>query len=362
MEVVMKNLRKFVFKKCFLTLIAAAAISMSLVQDNFPAAASAGSGKVYPRGESHLALRRRALVVLFALNSRGNNSCADVNWRCLEFHLQPVCMPDGTIYRNPQGQSLFLSFNVEDLSAALGQLVQLPVYADQALNEASTEGQTGLVVFFLAVGDSVNLANEWGITPLHYASIGGHESVVQILLASGADVETINQFGWTPLHLAASRGHSQVIRVLLAAGATVDVDQSGWGPVDVTVNEWTPFGWTPLHRAAQRGREETCVLLIDAGADINFLDLNHRTPAMLARENGHQELATKFEMIEAIKNAGGQSMICIVCTNIFDKEFCVQVNTNEWKCSMCSNVSPRVVELGDEDVVAPAAPIINDVE
>jgi ankyrin repeat protein len=283
MEVVMENSRISIcngslLRKSFLTLMAAAAISMSPVQDGFAAEAPAGPGKVYPPGDSDLALRHRALVVLFVLNSLGARSCKDINRECLEFHLQQVCMPDGTIYRNPQGQSLFLSFNVEDLSAALGQPIQLPVDADQALGQASTEGQAGLVVCFIAAGANVEAVDRNGYIPLRLAALRGNEQACVLLLAVGANASAVGRDGSTPLHSAAMRGYEQVCVLLLVARADVNA-----------VNR---FGLTPLHGAALKGHASVCVLLLAAEADIDVADQHGRTPLHWAAMNGHEQVCS----------------------------------------------------------------------
>jgi ankyrin repeat protein len=344
MEVMMENsrksvLRKFVLRKCFLTFMAAAVISMSPVQDNFLAAAPAGSSKGYTSEESHLALRRRVLVVLFALNSLGSKGCLDVNRGCLEFHLQQVCMPDGTIYRNSQGQSLFLSFNVEDLSAALGQPVKLPANADRSLSLASHRGQIGLVIFSFAAGANAGAVDYNGSTPLHRASLNGDMHVCVLLIASGVIMDATNN-GSTPLHWAALNGHEQVCTLLIAAGANVGATNFS--------------GYTPLHFASRNGHEQVCTLLIEAGADLSFSNNSGETPSMFARNSGYHNLATKLEIAEAIKMTGGEPIICVGCSEVFDRaNACVQVGQYEWKCSACHDASSGVVELDDE--IAPSA-------
>jgi ankyrin repeat protein len=355
MEVVMENLRKpvlrkLVLRKCFLTLMTAAVILMLPVQDSFAAEAPSDSaswfslnksrivlavvatgaagyafyrlinpkGQVWQKEESDAALGRRTLIVLFALNSLGSKSCKDVNYRCLEFHLQPVCMPDGTIYRNPQGQLLFLTFNVENLSAALGQRVRLPANADQDLYKASMEGQTGLIVFFLAVGVDVGVVNQYGSTPLYCAALFGHMQVCDLLIVAGANAGAANKDGYTPLHGAAMGGYEQVCDLLIAAGANAGAaDNNGMTPLycavvnrheqvcnlllaaGANVDAADNNGNTPLHYAVVNRHEQVCNLLLAAGADPRAADQDGQTPAMTARAENHLNLARILEAAEA---------------------------------------------------------------
>jgi ankyrin repeat protein len=375
MKVMMENSRKFVFakrflRKCFLTLIVSAAVSILPVQNGFSAAAPSVPAACsfccffslirnlflrssWPTSEKfEMALRRRALVVLFSLDSSlGSNSCKDVNRRCLEFHLQQVCMPDEIIC-NFLGQPRFMSFNVEDLSAALGQSVKLPVGADQALSQASTEGQTELAVFSLAAGADVGVADNDGNTSLHYAALFGHMQICDLLIRHKASVGVAANDGDTPLHSAALFGHVQVCDLLIRCSANVGATNNYgntplpyaalFGHVQVcdllirhranagtTDNDGnTPLHWaaregceqicnllirhranasaannngnTPLHLAAMEGRAQVCTFLLVAGADLSFLNNSSETSAMVARNYNYLNLARILEEEEAV--------------------------------------------------------------
>src|ERR1035438_7791905 len=54
--------------------------------------------------------------------------------------------------------------------------------------------------------DVVNVLDQWGYTPLHYAAERGQAVAVSLLLANGAEVSAVSG-GGTPLLLAADKGH-----------------------------------------------------------------------------------------------------------------------------------------------------------
>ena len=55
-------------------------------------------------------------------------------------------------------------------------------------------------------------------------------------------------------------------------------------------------GNTPLHVAAQSGQATQCELLIVHGADPSAFDVNEKTAAKVAMENGHTEIS--YRLIE----------------------------------------------------------------
>ncbi|XP_047141674.1 ARF GTPase-activating protein GIT1 isoform X2 [Hydra vulgaris] len=57
-------------------------------------------------------------------------------------------------------------------------------------------------------------------------------------------------------------------------------------------------GNTPLHVAAAAGQATQCELLVVHGADASALDINEKTPTVVAIENGHTELG--FRLIETM--------------------------------------------------------------
>ncbi len=51
----------------------------------------------------------------------------------------------------------------------------------------------------LDAGADVNLKDNWGRTPLHYAAMGGHKEIAELLITNGANINKKNDEGKTPL-------------------------------------------------------------------------------------------------------------------------------------------------------------------
>lgn len=63
-----------------------------------------------------------------------------------------------------------------------------------------------LLRFVIEAGADVNMADSFGLTPLHYAAMHGHSTMINILLTYGADPNVQDNVGWTPLHFAINSG------------------------------------------------------------------------------------------------------------------------------------------------------------
>jgi hypothetical protein len=68
-------------------------------------------------------------------------------------------------------------------------------------------------------GVGVDITDESGMCPIHWAVIGGNEACVRIILEKGADVNCLNGGLNTPLLLAAAKGFETICRMLLDKGA-----------------------------------------------------------------------------------------------------------------------------------------------
>ena len=124
---------------------------------------------------------------------------------------------------------------------------------------------------------------EDGFTPLHLAAFFRQPGALRLLLEHGAPTDAVatNPMRVRPLHSAAAASDAEAVRLLVEAGADVDSRQQG--------------GYTALHAAAQNGDTASLDLLLAAGADAAAADDEGRTPADLAREAGHEEVAARLE-------------------------------------------------------------------
>ena len=95
------------------------------------------------------------------------------------------------------------------------------------------------------------------------------------------DVVANNATKVMPLHSAASSRNLAAARVLLERGAPVNARQQG--------------GWVPIHAAAQNGDADMIDLLLAHGADSEIANDEGKTPAMVAKDKGHSQIATQLE-------------------------------------------------------------------
>lgn len=87
----------------------------------------------------------------------------------------------------------------------------------------------------------------------------------------------------TPLHSAATARNIEAARLLLEHGNPKMVNARQQG------------GWVPIHAAAQNGDLAMVELLLKHHADPKLANSDGSTPAMVAREKGHEELAALLE-------------------------------------------------------------------
>jgi ankyrin repeat protein len=134
------------------------------------------------------------------------------------------------------------------------------------------------ILRLIAAGAEVDVADEYGVTPLKRACSLGSRRVVAALLEAGA-----RRVGITPgvgddsspeLHLAAAMGEPQVVRMLLNDGADpTEIDQAGR---------------TPIGRAAKHGRPDVIRMLLAAGAKPDLGRTRGRSPLRTAAYHGHE--------------------------------------------------------------------------
>jgi ankyrin repeat protein len=78
--------------------------------------------------------------------------------------------------------------------------------------------EVDVVQVLLDAGAVINLQNNYGMSPLHFAASDGHLEIVQVLLERGADINVKNNDGDTPLisaaiGVAATRARWESVRV-----------------------------------------------------------------------------------------------------------------------------------------------------
>ncbi|NUR19578.1 MAG: ankyrin repeat domain-containing protein [Gemmatimonadaceae bacterium] len=156
------------------------------------------------------------------------------------------------------------------------------------IHAAAKAGDTDEVAAVLSMDNRLTRtfdADGW--SPLHLAAHYGHADTVALLLHNNAPVDqrSTNQLANTALHAALAgqdaKARGEVVRMLIDGGADVRAKQHG--------------GWTPVHQAAAAGDRGLVVYLLAKGASAGATNDAGTTPASIARERGHAELADYLE-------------------------------------------------------------------
>src|SRR5216684_8870371 len=132
---------------------------------------------------------------------------------------------------------------------------------------------------------TINSRSKDGFTALHFACFFGEPDAARLLIESGAAVDAVaaNPTQVMPPHSAASSRNLEAARLLLEHGAPGIVNARQQG------------GWVPIHAAAQNGDRAMVELLLKHRADPKLANDDGKTPAVVAREKGHEEIAALLE-------------------------------------------------------------------
>jgi ankyrin repeat protein len=180
-----------------------------------------------------------------------------------------------------------------------------------ALMLAAGQARADLVRDLLTAGAEINAVNTRGGTALMYSAVTGDAPTVHTLLARGAAINARATNGWTAVMIAAVNGHTHLVRDLLYAGADPNIsDIYGWTPLmratnenrDAVVRELLKIketdvdakdehGDTALHHAAVKGHVEIARALLARGAKVQSVNVDGRTPLMIASAQGYAQLA-----------------------------------------------------------------------
>ena len=253
-------------------------------------------------------------------------------------------------------------------TARLGDLNRLihSVHRYQQLFQTNKEGQSLLhlavlsnnikvVLYLLNKGLDIDKEDNDGLTPLILAmSHPRYFNIVLLLLDRHASVEHTSRNGNSALSVGIRNNNPEGAKVLIGRGANINIADNAHTPlslthvallqypenaqsyreletlllakgakVDVALNS---LGWTPLCTTATKVQDkqnrEHIRLLIQLGADVNHLDLNGRTPLMLAASMGRlpavEILMSNYASTAIIDNFGWSALMFGVYYNHFD--------------------------------------------
>ncbi|ESU16249.1 hypothetical protein FGSG_09640 [Fusarium graminearum PH-1] len=187
-----------------------------------------------------------------------------------------------------------------------------------AVSWASGDGMADTVIRLLKLPCiDINAKDNKGRSPLSWAAGNGCTDVVEILLANpridkmSMDNDKRNAISW-----ASTQGHCQVLVKLLEAGCPgVDAeDIDGWTPLAWAIQTDSPEtvhalvsnenvlierrdrgGRTALSWAVEYGHIEVVKVLLRAGADTMTQTGSGRTPVMIAKDFGRDDMVKELE-------------------------------------------------------------------
>jgi serine/threonine-protein phosphatase 6 regulatory ankyrin repeat subunit B len=147
------------------------------------------------------------------------------------------------------------------------------------LHRAAFTGDIKLTTLLLNAGADIQIQDNMGRYPLHYAALRGHEAVLSLLLTSPPlnYINTLDTSGLTPLMLAAGSNHPFTVRLLTAHGADSLLCSA-------------PSGYSALYIACSQGHIFVAAYLLGQGADIDGADGKGNTCLEVAKRNGHGEM------------------------------------------------------------------------
>jgi len=178
---------------------------------------------------------------------------------------------------------------------------------DNTIHLAACRGNLSRVKEFVEEGTDVNIRDEFGCTPLHWAALAESTEVADFLIDKGADVNAKGAVDITPL--LAARGFP-MIKLLVSRGADIQAQrrfqrmtklhmvctEKDKDVVEFLINKGAQVdrknrrGQTPLWLAASCGRKEIVELLIKKGADINVSNNQGLTLLTMAKQQKHTEV------------------------------------------------------------------------
>ncbi|MFC1793923.1 ankyrin repeat domain-containing protein [Planctomycetota bacterium] len=160
-----------------------------------------------------------------------------------------------------------------------------------------------LPIIEVLVSAGADIRSQENLSKLHAACSAGDIQVVRFLIDKGADINTRNGRGATPLWAAASGDQKEVVELLLGEGANINAPGRR--------------GSTPIGIAARIGNKETLELLIEKGANIHTPDNRGMTPLDLAKQWGWNDIA------ELLRENGAKE------SDINEQSIKVAINSND---------------------------------
>jgi ankyrin repeat protein len=143
------------------------------------------------------------------------------------------------------------------------------------LHLAASAGKLEIVKYLAGRVDHVDICDQKGNTPLHYAvseMVSYNSDVIRCLVELGADIHQGNRCGETPLHLAVENGKLEMLKYFDERGANFDLQNAN--------------GCSLLHCAAKETNLEIVEYVAKRCVNIDAVDSKGETPVMYAAHKG----------------------------------------------------------------------------
>lgn len=148
-----------------------------------------------------------------------------------------------------------------------------------------------------------------GNDPLHSAVNGGDIKAVQLCLERGARISSQQHDLSTPVHLACSQGALSIIQLMFNT-------QPEEKALCLSIGDAQRM--TPLHCAAMFDHKDIVEYLVLEGANINAVDMQHRSPLLLAASRGgwkSVEVLMRLDADITLKDACDRNVLHFIVMN-----------------------------------------------
>ncbi|EPY80231.1 hypothetical protein CB1_000850007 [Camelus ferus] len=155
-------------------------------------------------------------------------------------------------------------------------------YGNTPLHWAAEKNQVESVKFLLLQGANPNLRNYNLMAPLHVAAQFLHNEVLK--LNKGANLCKSNKWGCFPIHQAAFSGAKKCMEIILKFG-----EEHGYSRLS-HINFVNNGKASPLHMAVQSGDLEMIKMCLDNGAQLDLVEKGKCTALHFAATQGATEI------------------------------------------------------------------------